>query len=308
MSMTENDILEALNLWNITYFKLYNNENFPSFLPEGNKNIEKYLKEQIDKGNSIVIRNSNNSIIGYFSWIYIDFHCEKTVLCQTIGHCAQEEEKQFIYLQLYNYASREWVKNNVFNHLWMIPYNDKNLRELSFNLGFGSYVGDACIKIDTWNEFNDCYEITEATENDCELLFNLIEESRKYYLESPIFLKRKTETIEEIMKDINNEIAYLAWEKKDLIGFIHMKKNENYHIEKLSVPDSGYLGIYIKEKYRGKGLGKALLNKTFKYCKENFIKYAHVSFETSNINANKFWTKNLTPIVLSVRRTVNKDV
>jgi GNAT superfamily N-acetyltransferase len=68
------------------------------------------------------------------------------------------------------------------------------------------------------------------------------------------------------------------------------------------------LGIYIKSEYRGKGIGKSLLDKVFQYCKDNGIKYIHVDFETANTNANNFWPKYFNPIILSVRRTVNKDV
>ena len=45
--MTENDTSKAINLWNINYSNYYNNENFPAFLPEGNKKRCNFLNYNV---------------------------------------------------------------------------------------------------------------------------------------------------------------------------------------------------------------------------------------------------------------------
>jgi GNAT superfamily N-acetyltransferase len=307
--MYEKNINELIDLWHINYSQYFDKNISPHIFPNGKENIEKYLKEQIKNGNAIITKR-NNIITGYFSWIYADFHSEKSTFCPVIGHYAMENDKENIYTQLYNYASREWIKNNAFNHLWMIDYKDDFLRKFSYNMGFGSYVMDLCIKNDSIEETNCQYKINKAERGDCELLYNLVEESRHYYLDAPIFLQRNIISKENIQEIIEKYVVFLALDNNDLIGFINIKKNNDYDIMRLIAPGDASispLGLYIKSEYRGRRIEKSLLNRAFQYCKDDGIKYIHVDFETANTNANNFWPKYFNPIILSVRRTVNKD-
>ena len=305
--MEEQNINEVMDLWHKDHLNYCNNKFLQNFFPGGKQNIKNYLIEQIKKGNAILVKDYDNSVLGYFSWVYINFHNERSVLCPTIGHCSRNIDKENIYTHLYNHASKEWIKNDTFNHLWMIYFKDILLREFSYNLGFGSYVGDAIKQIEPIRGFTYQYKISRATEDNVDILYGLLEESRHFYLDPPVFLKRPITTKDKILKMIEETLIFLAWENNEAIGFIHIWKNDEYHIENLSIPGSISLGIFIKSEHRNKGIGKSLLNKVYEYCDENSKKYAHVSFETSNINANRFWIKNFEPIILSVRRTINKD-
>jgi predicted acetyltransferase len=281
----------------------------PNFLPGGKDVMEKYFIDRI-KNKGVITIKENDRILGYFSWIIINFHNEKSAFCPIIGHFGEEHDKENIYSQLYSYVSKEWVKNNIFNHLWMIHNRDIVLKKLSYDIGFGSYVIDACIKNNVLEEKELQYKIIQATKSDSEILCDLVEESRKYYLSSPIFLKRGMFLKDQIQNIIEKSIVFLAWNNNELIGVVNIRKNNEYDIEQLLTPGSvsiAQLGMYIKSNYRGKGIGKSLLNKVFQYCNENSIKYVHVCFETSNKYANKFWPRYFDSIILSIRRTINKD-
>jgi ribosomal protein S18 acetylase RimI-like enzyme len=308
--MERNDVNEVINLWNKNHLNYYDDKTLPDFLPGGKQSMETYFSERINDGNAIILKEKNN-ILGYYSWISSNFHNEISAFCPIIGHFGIEAFKEIIYTYLYNYVSKEWIKNDIFNHLWMINSRDNLLKKFSYDIGFGSYVIDACIKNGTIKETNNQYEIRKAEKKDYEALFNLVEESRQYYLDAPIFLKRKVIEKEEIQNIIENNIVFLAWDNNELIGFMNIMKKGEYDIEQLFTPESASidtLGAYIKSEYRCKGIGKSLLNNVFKYCSDNAINYIHVCFETSNTYANKFWRKYFNPIILSVRRTVNKDV
>jgi ribosomal protein S18 acetylase RimI-like enzyme len=309
--MEKSNINEVIDLWNKNHSIYCNDKVLPKFLPGGKQKMEDYFLQRINNKGAITLKDKNK-ILGYFSWIPFHFHNEKSVFCPIIGHSGIEDDKEIIYTQLYNYVSKEWVKNDIFNHLWMIYNKDNFLKEFSYDIGFGSYVVDACIKNGTMEEETNCqYKITRADKNDCKLLYDLAEESRHYYLNAPIFLKRKVKTQEEIKNIIENEVVFLAWDKDNLIGFMSMRKKIDYDIEQLFTPESASidtLGAYIKSEYRSQGIGKTLLNKSLEYCNNNAIDYIHVCFETSNTYANKFWRKYFNPIILSVRRTINKDV
>jgi len=307
--MEKGDIDEAVNLWNKNQSSLNYDRIMPKFLPGGKLKMEEYFMERINSGNAIILKNKNN-ILGYFSWIIFEFHNEKSSFCPFIGHSSIEHDKESIYTQLYNHASSEWVKNNIFNHLWMIGNEDNILKKFSYDIGFGSYVADAYIKNGLIEETENKYEIKRAENKDIELLFDLTEEARHYYLNAPIFLRREV-IAEDIIKNIiENGAVFLAFDKSKAIGFMSVRKKRDYDIEQLFTPESASietLGAYVTTKYRSQGIGKMLLFNVFQYCKNNGIEYVHVCFETSNIYANKFWRKYFKPAILSVRRTVNKD-
>jgi len=307
--MEKGDIDEVLNLWNKCQSRFNYDRIMPKFLPGGKLKMEEYFLECINNDNAIILKNKNN-ILGCFSWIPFEFHNEKSAFCPFIGHSSIEHDKETIYSQLYNQASSEWVKNNIFNHLWMIGNEDNILKKFSYDIGFGSYVADAYIKNGLIEETETKYKIKKAENKDVELLFNLTEEARHYYLNAPIFLRRKVITEEEIENIIEKGAVFLAFDKSKAIGFMSVRKKSGYDIGQLFTPESASidtLGAYVKFENRSQGVGKILLSNVFKYCKNNGIKYIHVCFETSNTYANKFWRKYFTPAILSVRRTINKD-
>ena len=83
------------------------------------------------------------------------------------------------------------------------------------------------------------------------------------------------------------------------------------HILKNRLYDLGF-GAYVIDacvhpEYRNKGVGTALLREVFAFCNEKGKSYLHVSFESANSNAIRFWPKHFKPAIRSVRRTVNKD-
>jgi len=307
--MEEKDIIEAIDLWHKNYSIYFKEDVLPDVFMNGKGNLENYLMDRIKSGNAIIIKK-NGFVAGYFSWFYDDFHNEKSTFCPMIGHCGMENDKENIYIQLYNYVSKEWIKNNAFNHLWMINYNDNLLKNFSYDIGFGSYVIDLYINNGSIINTSGQYKVTQAYEKDSELLYNLVEESRHYYLDAPIFLKREVIPKENIKEIIKNNVVFLAWDNNYPIGFMNIGINSEDDIIQLIVSGDAVidkLGAYVKMEYRNKGIGKTLLSKVFQYCNDNGIKNIHVDFETANTHARKFWPKYFKPKILSVRRTVNKD-
>lgn len=102
----------------------------------------------------------------------------------------------------------------------------------------------------------------------------------------------------------------MAWDNDHLIGIMSLNVDQGYHLEKLTTTDSGYIGrpgAFVKSEYRGKGVGTRLLKEVFNYCVDAGKSFVHVSFETANPYANRFWSKYLKPTIRSLRRTINKD-
>lgn len=308
--MEKEDIPCLIEMWHNQYSKYCNKEVFPDFWSGGKNSITRYLENQIKQDNAIICRK-DGLIVGFMAWMYFDFHNERTAFCPIIGHAAVENDSQTIYHRLYMYAAHKWVENNRFNHLWMIFNDDFVTRDMLYDIGFGSYVIDACMNVSKVKiGIDQTYVITKANTEDVDVLYDLVKESMQYYLDTPIFLKRHAYTKQEITEIIEHSNLFVAWDQKNPIGFMNLSVNQDYDTESLASLNSGLineLGAYIKPEYRGTGIGKRLLNELINSCLETNIPYLHVCFETANPFANRFWRKYFKPIVLSVRRTVNKD-
>ena len=308
--MKKEDIPELIEIWHNQYSKYCNSTVIPDFLSGGENSIMMYLENQINHGNAITAKR-DDVITGYMAWMYFDFHNEKSAFCPITGHATIEEDSETIYHALYNYAAQIWVDDGRFNHLWMI-YNDNHaLKAMLYDIGFGSHVIDAYTKVqEPVCRIDSKYKITVAAYSDAEALLALMKESVHFYIESPIFLKRNDYESDDVIDMIKTDHLVVAWDNDTPIGVMNLSVQTGYNIENLASTNTGLIskvGAYIKPEYRGLGIGKCMLNEVMKHCTEKNIQYLHVCFETANPFANIFWRKHFKPIILSVRRTVNKD-
>lgn len=309
-NMTDTDIAESERIW-VDQYEIYCNEdNFPCYWKEQRELLGRFLRMKIKNGNAIVAK-IENKVIGFLTYDEFPFNGENSVFCPAIGHAAAEEYKEVAYHALYKSISQEWVNKNIFNHMWTIFYNDDKLKTMLFDLGYGSYLIDA---------FSDCnikcsekttHDIRRATAKDADVLYEIVKESNQYYSSAPIFLKRDELTLKDVEELIVKNNVFIAWDKETPIGFMNLSIAENNNFIDLSVKDCGLideLGAYIKLEYRNKKIGSELLQTVNDYCREANSKYIHVDFETSNFYGNKFWRKHFTPMLFSMRRTINKDI
>ncbi len=190
-------------------------------------------------------------------------------------------------------------------------YDDIDLKDMLYDIGFGSYVMDACQRVSQNILQTNCpYRITRAVSGDAGALVKLEQESDQYLLGSPIFIKREEYSRDHIVQIISRNRVFVAWDDDCPIGVMSLKVDQGYHLEKLTTTDSGYIGrigAFVKSEYRGKGVGTRLLKEVFDNCAEAGKSFVHVSFETANPYGNKFWPKYFKPAIRSVRRTINKD-
>ena len=309
--MQESDISQAVEIWQEQYERYCSSdEAYPDYWRKSTRELEGFLKRKI-AGKTAIVAKLDTILIGYLAYDEFPFNGEKSVFCPAIAHTAIEEYKEEVYLSLYKNISGDWVGRNIFNHMWTINYNDTKLRSILYDLGFGSYVIDAFAYSDLKISANCEYPIKRAELQDLDTLYCLVEESRKYYSSAPLFLKRDQYSRKDLLEIAQNGNVFIAWEGNDAIGFINVSISQKNNIIDLHVSDSGLIdeiGVYIRPEYRGKGLGKELLKNVFEYCNNNRIKGIHVDFETANWFANKFWRKYFSPMLLSVRRTINKNI
>lgn len=300
----------AISLWKVQFDRYCAGPAFPDFMGGGQRTVERYISEQIAAGNAVAATKSGE-LVGFMAWMYFDFHGEKTAFLPITGHAACLGHELNIYQQLYGFAAQKWVSDDRFNHLWMTYFDDTMLKNRLYDLGFGSYVIDACQSTGAAGGDGESEDwITVATEGEVKALTEFANTSGEYYAASPIFLKRYEHTQEEIKMLMEKGTVLLAWDQGKIIGALSFTFDQGFHFEHLTTPDSAYLGgigAFIDPDYRGKGIGTALLKQAFECCRKRGTPFLHVSFESANPDAIRFWPKQFKPAIRSVRRTVNKD-
>ncbi|WBW96677.1 GNAT family N-acetyltransferase [Oceanirhabdus sp. W0125-5] len=309
-NMEFSDVNEAKEIWHNQYKRYCDNSSFPSFWKNDKESVERFLNWKI-KNNNAIVAKLDNKVVGFLAYDVFPFHGENSAFCPAIGHAVVEEYKERVYLELYKSISHEWVKKNIFNHLWTIFFNDVKLKNVLFELGYGSYLIDAFNDSNISSSEKSICEIRKATIENIDVLYELVEESNEYYESAPLFLKRDKYSKEEIKAFIVKNNVFIAWDKELPIGFINLSINEDNDVINMAVKNCGLIdeiGAYIKLEYRNKKVGIHLLKRVNDYCRENNIPYIHVDFETANLYGNKFWKKYFDPMLLSMRRPINRDI
>ena len=309
-NMKDLDIDEAKKIWVSQYELHCKNKDFPVYWGEDTTLLGKFLHVKIKKGCAIAAK-LDGKLVGFLAYDEFPFNGEASVFCPAIGHGAMEEYKESVYLELYRSISQEWVNRNVFNHMWTIFFNDKKLKSILFDVGYGSYLIDAFTQCTI--EYNETFtkDIRKASDKDKHVLYELIKESNQYYAAAPLFLKRDELTYEEVEEIIESNRVFIAWDQETAAGFIHISLAEENNFINLSTKGSGLIndiGVYIKPEYRNKTLGLELLKTASDYGREAHAPHMHVDFETANLYGNRFWKKYFTPMLLSMRRTINKNI
>ncbi len=309
--MQESDISQAAAIW-VSQYEQYcgGHESFPTSWVQGTNEIVRFLRKKVMNKAAIVAR-SGDRLLGYLAYDEFPFHGEKTVFCPAIAHGAIGEYREETYRSLYEFSSREWVNRNVLNHMWTIFHNDNELRAILYDLGFGSYLVDAFARTSKRVVTGQGHDITRAGPQDAETLCGLVEESREYYRSAPLFLVRDQCSLDDILEILRKSNVFMAWEGGEAVGFINVsvsQKNNAIDLSEKRCALVDEIGAYIKPEYRSLGLGKGLLQHVFDFCSNNGINCIHVDFETANPFANRFWPKHFDPMLLSVRRPINKNI
>ena len=303
------DISEALDLRKKQFVQYCCSGSFHPFHAGGEAAAEKYVKKQISSGNAIAAVE-NNASAGYMAWMTFDFRNERTAFLPA-GHAAVLRDEISICSAMSRHALQNRVNDNRLNHLRMIYYDDEKVKNELYELGFGSYIADSyqSTSLSIGNpSFSN--KIEPAALKDTDDLLEIAEYYAQYFIESAIFLKRRILKKQDIENILEECIVLTAGEGDKIIVVMSFSADEDFDSEHLTTAGSAYIGnpgAFVYPQYSGKGAGSALLENTFRICRENGKSHIHVSFESSNPYASGFWPRYFKPAVRSVRRTINKD-
>lgn len=226
------------------------------------------------------------------------------------ANAAVSENCSKIYAAMYQEAAKKWIKAGAVSHAVCLYAHDEESQKQFFYYGFGLRCLDAIRPM----ELIDCgpcsgYNFVELPKAEFEAVYPLHLELYRHYCESPFFMNRKPETMEEFAAiSLQDEGRYFAAEQSGQIcAFL-----------KISVPgetfittDSSYQhinGAYCLPQHRGRGVYQNLLNFAIDVLKREGYTRLGVDFESFNPTARGFWLKYFTAYTHSVTRRIDERI
>ena len=274
--------------------------------------IESFLKKQIATEFAIVGQMDGDTI-GYMLFEVFPFHGETTAFCSVTGHAEKREYRRQVFEKLYQALSEKLAVRGILNHVVTYFAHDEILKETLFELGFGIIVIDAFRKPEPLPAYASGVRIAQADLSQLDVVERLGTESREFYLKAPLFLmkeKRSRDYYRGLLEEQDSAIL-LAFSKDEPVGFMNIRKSQESDLMTLCDLNTGLidpLGAFIRQAYRGHGIGKALLSKCIEWCEDHGISQIHVDFESANLLARSFWSRYFTVTMNSVRRALFEDV
>lgn len=112
--------------------------------------------------------------------------------------------------------------------------------------------------------------------------------SQKKELDRDEFGKRLMEIFDALSKREHHKIFVAEDENHRFLGYLFVGKGSNM----LTGKDHGYIyDIFVKKEFRGKGIGKTLLNKAQSYCKKVGFSRILLMVSVENENAAGLYKK-----------------
>ncbi|WP_068984715.1 MULTISPECIES: GNAT family N-acetyltransferase [Lysinibacillus] len=127
-------------------------------------------------------------------------------------------------------------------------------------------------------------EILQATMNELEELTVLFDEYRQFYgIESDV---SSAKAFLQLRMALKESIIFVVVENGNIIGFAQLYPTfSSIALQRAYILND----IYVKEEARGQGVGKALMEKVFQYCEQQYARYVTLQTATDNVHARKLY-------------------
>jgi ribosomal protein S18 acetylase RimI-like enzyme len=127
-------------------------------------------------------------------------------------------------------------------------------------------------------------EILQATMNELEELTALFDEYRQFYgIESDV---SSAKAFLQLRMALKESIIFVVVENGITIGFAQLYPTfSSIALQRAYILND----IYVKEDARGLGVGKALMEKVFQYCEQQYARYVTLQTATDNVHARKLY-------------------
>ena len=279
-----------------------------------------FAEEKLEKiaGNPGFAAFDHRRLVGYMVELFTNenFMGRPTGFIIELFPCASIiNNRRRIYQLLYKEMSLSWIDRGFHAHQFSFLATDNVLAHTFFRLGFGmthfQLFRDLAVPTGRIPNVDIRYLDREESIREIDKVHDA------YYLNPPLFwiphnyFGNGDRDAAEIEKDrvLTGEIEIIAAFVDGRIAAYFKLRKGTAEIELLQHPSNGQIkGAYGYPRYRGRGIGKALLTETVRWAKRNNLERLYVEGESANIYGGNFWVSHFHPAVYSVRRCVDDRI
>ena len=268
------------------------------------------LKSFLDNPGLAVLKN--DQVISYMvAGFLFPFKGQNAVLVPEYCHGSVLTDRKELYQRMYMYLADEWAKNR--RHLHIVGHfaHDFVLRETLYQLGFGAILAE---QIRDFSEVNGLPEVDIVEEKDFEKLIDIDTEHLRYYSNAPIFIWKDTDRkaiISGLESHTNNgDVFFIYYEQDKPCAYITVGTStigaEGFLLQNTNTAQ--IKSAYAQPHLRGKGIGKALLQRAVQWSWEHGYERLFIEHETANYYGGNFWCKHFSPYVYFSLRYIDNTI
>ena len=268
------------------------------------------LEARLDNPGAVIVEH--NHVLAYMvTGFRFPWKGQQAVLVPEYCHSAVEKQKRELYQRMYLHLSQEWINNHI--HLQMIGHfaHDTILQETLYQLGFGAILAE---RLRDCSALNPAHQMVIQEEQDAGKLLNIQIEHNEYYSKAPIFIRKSTsrsEVLDELEAHVQQGDVFLVYYEQEEPCAYMIVGNSTIGGEGFLLQNTNTAQIksaYARPGIRGKGIGKALLQRAIEWSQAHGYERIFVEHETANFSGSIFWQKHFNPYVYFSMRYIDNTI
>lgn len=294
-------------------------ESFPDLLnPNPNRaKTRKTLEKLFDSGKVIGAAGfQNGELLGFLlGRVMVDTRNGRYVSVPYEGMAIREDQSFELLRELYTHASPLWLEQGCFNHSVLVPLGNPVYYEGFQQLSFAIEQVHALMRIQDYKPFQNLPDLNVriAEKKDSEALACMSGIITQCQNAAPSFVPAYPEVVEMIregfrgLAEEENDIVLIAEKYGEVLGF------HDYEIidSDLMIPDGG-IGLDVAgtcQSWRGKGVGKNLVNEGCRVLKEKGFSTIKTDWRITNLSSSRFWPKcGFKPVAYRMARSLDEHI
>jgi GNAT superfamily N-acetyltransferase len=236
---------------------------------------------------------------------------QQAVLVPEYCHAAVEGRKRELYQRMYMHLSQEWADSHM--HLQMIGHfaHDTVLQETLYQLGFGAILAE---RLRDCSALDGPHEVVIREEKDVSKLLDIQIEHNAYYRKAPIFILKPTspdEVLDELESHARQGDVFLVYSEQGeprayMIVGTSTVEGEGFLLQNTNTAQ--VKSAYARPAVRGKGIGKALLQRAIDWAQAHGYERIFVEHETANFSGSIFWHTHFNPYIHFSMRYIDNTI
>jgi len=259
----------------------------------------------------VAVLNGNRVIAYMITGFLFPFKGQNAALVPEYCHGSVSMDRKELYHRMYMHLADKWAKNRRHIHIMTYFSHDSILQETLYQLGFGAFLAERVRGFSTVNGKNEA-EITE--EEDFRKLVDIQVEHMKDYPDSPIFISKESAiktAIADLESHTKNGDAFFVYYEQNKPGAYFTvgdlkESGEGFLLQNTSTAQ--IKAAYVQPHLRGKGIGKALLQRAIEWSQDQSYERLFVEHETANYYGGNFWSKHFSPYLYFSLRYIDNTI